>query len=299
MSSRQNLQQSPTKYRSAQRDAPRRILARDLPGQEPYAWPTRPGVVEYARNGLTLSRAIEGGRSHHRGFVVADLVVERDRLIQALDDLHIVASQFIPLEWLEPYANVNEVHRLLTPCFHKSLLSLYVAQSLTFEGLYGPARPLMRQAFEFLVIGKFCSVHPTSEVFDKWIDQMDVYLASAVLKRVAKPELTEISQLWSRLSKWTHSTSESVQINVSLADSREDIELNAGLIGVLIRFADHLLRSHIATPSLKYYGRRYRRSPRTVSAEDNLRKFFAWHAEVYTVTSRKLIQEYRSKWVLR
>jgi hypothetical protein len=77
------------------------------------------------------------------------------------------------LQWLEPYAAVNEVQRLLTPCFHKGLLSLYVAQSLTFEGLYGSARPLMRQAFEFLVIGKFCSAHRTSEVFDKRIDRMD------------------------------------------------------------------------------------------------------------------------------
>lgn len=56
---------------------------------------------------------------------------------------------------------------------------------------------------------------------------MDVYLTKPVLKRVAKPALTEISLLWCQLSKWTHSTSASVQTDVSLADSREDIELNA------------------------------------------------------------------------
>jgi hypothetical protein len=128
---------------------------------------------------------------------------------------------------------------------------------------------------------------------------MDVYLANAVLKRVSKPTLTEISQLWSQLSNWTHSTRAAVQADVSLATSRDDIELNAGLIGVLIRFADHLLRSHIVTPSVRYYGRRYRRSTRAVAADRNLKRFFAWHASVYTATTRKLIKEFRSKWVVR
>jgi hypothetical protein len=46
-------------------------------------------------------------------------------------------------------------------------------------GLFGSANVLLRQIFEWLVIGKFCCVAPDTEALDLWHKQESIFFATA------------------------------------------------------------------------------------------------------------------------
>jgi hypothetical protein len=154
----------------------------------------------------------------------------------------------------------------------------------------------MRLAFEALIIGKFCSVAPKSDVYDRWVDGVDLYFSNSVLKKIKKPELAETRILWKRLCQNSHATIWSGQPDLQLVDSLEDARYNLTVIGILLRWLSHLHVGHIVTPSVAYYGRRYRRTERSESARRGLRAFWTWQQRSLSRAGKALIREYVGRW---
>jgi len=81
-----------------------------------------------------------------------------------------IASYFAGL-WNAPGMAIKQ-HREFLPLlfisFHKNFFTFYSAYKLTIQGLYGPARPLMRNIFEALMISKFCFLSDNPTVLKKW-----------------------------------------------------------------------------------------------------------------------------------
>jgi hypothetical protein len=224
---------------------------------------------------------IAGNARRANAAVLAKMfAVENSALTKAFDHLYLLASRYMWVIYHDPYARVSPVQDVLFPCFHKSLLSLYVSHQLSQDGLYGPARPHLRHAFESLMVAKYCSANPHSDVFDRWIDGVDIYFTNAVLKKINDPTLVEIQQFWGVLCRWTHSTVFAGQPNLAIGESTSEVSINIGLIGVLLRWATHLLESHMVTPSVRYYGNRYTANAAAATAAKDLAEFFKW--ELYT-----------------
>jgi hypothetical protein len=217
-------------------------------------------------------------------------------ITSSLDALHAIAAFH---SWtFEGWADAipSPAHPVLFACFHKTLLSLHAAHELTFDGLYGVARPHLRQAFESLMIAKFCAADPTSDIFDKWIDGVDLYFTNGVLKRLAYPDITEFSTAWQLLCKWSHATIFANQISLDLDTTREEASLNLAFIGVLLEFTYHLLNRHILTPTIKYYAKRYVRGSDDVEIRDRLKPNLAALRSNLGPGSRRLIRDFKATW---
>ena len=284
-------------YRSKKRDEPRLLQPTEFPSQEQVVGP--PGRIDYHPNGPQLSQIFSRARRYNRLLISKEYREHNKALLGALDNLYTRASEHLPLMYSFPDVQVNQALDVLVPCFHQSLMSLCVGHSLTSDGLYSAAHPHLRHAFEALLIAKYCSVMPTADVYDRWVDGVELYFTNSVLKRIDSPDLIETKVLWKLLCEKSHATMWSGQPDLRLDTRKPDIAFNYALIGVLIRWAAHLYSGHILTPTAIYYGRRYRRSARTKQAQDKLRRFFKWNGYYLGEPSKRLIQEYTRAWTVK
>lgn len=169
------------------------------------------------------------------------------------------------------HRNINE---LLFACFHKNLLTLHSCTMLTEQGLYGTSRPLLRNAYEWLIIAKFCNVSENTKVLERWADQESVYFSNSVLKKIVTPDNTIFKEFWTMLSQMTHSTKSSMQtiLEVNLEDNLLHVQSNLALIGALLECNYHLLNSHIYNEELAYYVKKYPPPSNNRKSIPNLRK---------------------------
>ena len=77
--------------------------------------------------------------------------------------------------------NLRSLNAILFSCFHKNLISLFSSYKLSLEGLYGPARPILRNVYEYLMIAKFSNVSGSLKVLNKWYNHQPIFLTNMVI----------------------------------------------------------------------------------------------------------------------
>ena len=153
------------KYRSSIRDQVRIVTPTDAAHKE-----LKPGSIIYGSRAPHLSKMLEEAKALNRSELGKAFGNDYLAVVDALDALQSIAAfhSWTSEGWID--AVPHPAHQVLFSCFHKTLLSIHTANELTFDGLYGMARPHLRQAFESMVIAKFCAADPDSDIFDKWVD---------------------------------------------------------------------------------------------------------------------------------
>lgn len=189
---------------------------------------------------------------------------------------------------------------ILLAAFHKSIFSLANCLELTSKGFYGSARPLLRHAFEFLVIAKFCSISENSKVYEQWVNGDAFYFTNGVLNKIISPEISPLLILWSELNEMTHATNSSSQVGLDFPQIVDDVHVNLALTRVFCDWLSHILTKHIATPSVRYATERYtpvlddfKLAKRKLS--DVLRESRLQHSK----SSIRLITCYRRAWIIK
>ena len=221
---------------------------------------------------------------------------ESTAIVDSVDALHALAAfhSWTFEGWAD--AALHPAHAVLFACFHKSLLSLHAAHELTLDGLYGVARPHLRHAFESLMIAKFCATDPEADVYDKWVDGLDLYFTNSLLKKLAHPETDEFAQVWGLLCQWSHATIFANQLSLDLDTTREESSVNLALIGVFVHFAHHLLNTHLLTPTIKYYAQRYGEESANAQTKERLKASLAVLRSDLGPGSRRLIRDFKATW---
>jgi hypothetical protein len=242
---------------------------------------------------------LEDARQLNRARLPELFPAQTAAVVHGLDSLHAVAAvhAWTLTSWHD--AIPHPANHVLFSCFHKTLLSLHAAHNLTLDGLYGIARPHLRQAFESLMIAKLCATDPASEVFDKWIDGLDLYFTNGILKRIAHPDTSEFSETWRLLCNWSHATVFASQLSLDLETTREETGENLAFIGVLLNFQDHLLNRHILTPTVKYYADRYGDRAKLAESKALLKSALTALQLHLGTPSRRLVRDFRATWQLR
>jgi len=218
---------------------------------------------------------------------------------EGLDALHALAAihAWTLTSWHD--AIPHEANHVLFACFHKTLLSLHVALELTLDGLYGLARPHLRHAFESMMIAKLCATDPSSDIFDKWIDGIDLYFTNGIIRRITHPDTSQFVESWGLLCRWSHATVYAAQFSMDLQTTTDESGVNLAFIGVLLNFEDHLLSRHILTPTVRYYAGRYGSKKRLADAKLGVRSSLAILREILGDPSRRLVRDFRATWVLK
>jgi hypothetical protein len=220
-------------------------------------------------------------------------------IVDALDALHSIAAfhSWTFDGWID--AVPHPAHPVLFSCFHKTLLSIHTANELTFDGLYGVARPHLRQAFESLVIAKFCGTAPDADIFDKWIDGLDLYFSNGILKKIQSPSTEQISHAWGLLCKWSHATVFANQLTLDLETTSKETTLNLAFISVLLEFTFHVLNRHLLTTTIKYYAKRYGDDESDAPHRNRLKASLELLRKDLGPGSRRLIRDFRATWTIK
>jgi hypothetical protein len=198
------------------------------------------------------------------------------------------------------YAEVNPVYGLLQRTFAANLISIKTAFELTLDGLYANARPLMRQAYEGVMISKLCSLDPTCDVFDRWLDGEQIFFTQDVLRRIGSPSIDEFKLFWQCLSGDTHASSYCGQPDLANIPALESAPLNFVFAHMLLEANYHLLCSHFVTTSMRYYQRAWFPDDELTKDRRALKSLFSqgkvpWMAR----GARTFIRDFRSKWLLK
>lgn len=195
---------------------------------------------------------------------------------------------------------IDSVYPILLSCFHKNLFSVFTALDLTERGFYGSARPIMRHAFESLIIAKFCSTSTNKELFKKWESGMAIYLSKDVLKKVQHPNLYEIGRFWGLLCDYTHASTCAQQVHLG-QDEKDliwNVRLNLVFIKILLECNYHILGTHLITPTMKYNENRYGNKRRAEELRKKIYRLFIRSKKGMLKEPRMVISNFKRKWSL-
>ena len=200
-----------------------------------------------------------------------------------------------------------KIYPLLISSFHKNIFSLFSALRISSCGLYGTARPLMRNIFEWLMISKFSAISNNPSVMKKWHNEETVYFSDSILKKIMVPSPKEFFTFWSIVCEYSHATRSSIQVSLDIDDKEnfKEVEINIAVINALLECNYHLLNTHLITSEYEYMGKFYsnRNFPNLPEYKvPELRKaahsIFKRNRKFLGAGSVKLISAYKRKWVL-
>lgn len=163
-----------------------------------------------------------------------------------------IASPYI-LTFLNPNIGTPPPrNEILLSAYHRNWFALYASFELTCNGLFGPARSILRHAFESMIIAKFSSLSNNDAIYRKWKDGDTIYFSNNILKKIKKPDSNIFFEFWQTLSSFVHATIHSQQMSFDGDHLSGNIQFNFDLILVLLEWHYHLLTSHIITPSIRW-----------------------------------------------
>jgi hypothetical protein len=253
----------------------------------------------YGADSLSLSKLLDAGRKSSRKNIDRKFGTELTLARALLDASYQVACHYSWFMHAPDIARPNKSVMLTFAAFHKGLLTLSAALDLTSVGFYGPARPLLRNVYEFIVTAKFCCLAENEHVLQRWKDGETIYFTNAILKRIKSPDTTPLTELWNELNELTHATRTSAQISLDFESNVEEIAVNMALIRVLANWLAHLLTAQLISRSMrrathKYYDNKALLVQDELYLADLLRISFAKHSK----TSKRLITCFRRQWVI-
>jgi hypothetical protein len=190
--------------------------------------------------------------------IISEKLKTQIQSVQRLIDVqHRIASCFAWL-WFDRVAPLrrgrHELMPLLLSAFHKNFFSFYAAIKLTSYGLHGPACPIIRIIFKFLMTAKFCHICADFRALERWTSRETVYFANMVLKKIVSPDPQPFFDFWTMICELSHATTSSLQISLDMDDNEnlKNTTENVALLNALLECNYHLLNSHLITPQLEY-----------------------------------------------
>jgi hypothetical protein len=204
------------------------------------------------------------------------------------------------------YANASYDHshddKLAKTAFgavYKNCVSLYSILELTLQGLYGPARVIFRNIYEYLVLSKTVSIINDNTLLNKWENGEAISLRKHVFNRMLKPKSNELMELWDLFNKYTHGTIYSQQICLEYNSIKIEIQFNLVCIIMLLDMNYHVVNSCIANNSIQYHTRYYMDDIEFKQIKRTIRTQVKIIREVLPDALKRAISDFNSTWILK
>jgi len=199
----------------------------------------------------------------------------------------------------------------------------YSIMILLENSFYGSARVLLRQYFEYLIVGKF-SEFDNGDILKKWQSKsndstkFNINLSYDILNKLTGKNISEIRKIWKLLSDISHPTKYAQQVpfvllsgsSVSwLEESFRDIHYTFDLFFMLLCMNYHLLNSNWGRKSRRWY-LGYDKDPvghwkKEMKIKENIKSIIKEYYEInkeYPVANKnikKIIFQYKQNWVIQ
>lgn len=154
--------------------------------------------------------------------------------------------------FVDPYYGMTTVKQVLLQSYFKNSDLFLASSNLILQGHYGAARIIMRQIFEFLLIGKYCFLTKKEGFTNRWLagKQIDVY--GEIIKKLIKPDKKEFHDFWIMICKFTHATTFSNQASFNYEENKLEIRASYYILLILLCCNYHLLSRCVIDYKLIY-----------------------------------------------
>ncbi len=158
---------------------------------------------------------------------------------------------------LDPYYQLQSYERIVIQSYLKSSHLIFTSHELILRGDYGTARILMRQTFEYLVLGKYAQIKKDNNIAEKWLDarQFDVY--DKIIRLLKKPNKKNLFEFWKLLSNQAHAKTNSFQISLDIELNIEEIIATYRMNFIFLCCKNNLLKYNFINNRLKYYSKEF------------------------------------------
>jgi hypothetical protein len=191
----------------------------------------------------------------------------------------------------------GEITAIIFNAFLSNLYHFHAATELNKRRLHGSVSPILRLAYEGLVMAKFCSLSPSVELFKRWEEgDPRISLTRDVFHRIKSPDITSLKRLWKELNTVTHFSTYSGQPYIEPAMVEKQVQGNYAVMLMLLLMNDHLLRIHLMDRNILYYLDRYAPDQSWQTKLNTLRETTHGVMSVVSDAGRKVVRDFRRKW---
>jgi hypothetical protein len=198
----------------------------------------------------------------------------------------------------DPYYRIQEYERIIIQSYIKNIYLLYSSHNLLMLGNYGAANILLRQIFEFLLLGKHVNIK-NNNLAEKWlsIKQFDIY--DNIIRLLEKPDKKSFHEFWSILCIYSHATTSSNQIGFDFDKHEEEIFKSYTFLLMFARCNYHLLNSHLINNRLQYRADLYGNKSKNKKLRMNAAKIKISIYDLFSERGKRLMKDYESEWKLK
>ena len=188
----------------------------------------------------------------------------------------------------------------------KSMNNMETVIELTINGDIGSARIIIRNIFEFLVMGKYMLLYDDQAVREKWDKIEYINIDRKIFKNTVYPNnknKTAFVNWWERLCQYSHATRASGQVSYDYEDIKSDIHLNFTFMLLLFSMLYHYMNSFLATPYFKKYIQSLAQSQPDNEHLNNMVKYqqylsstFKKMKSIFSGECKDILNYYSAKW---
>jgi hypothetical protein len=198
------------------------------------------------------------------------------------------------------FAPKSQSERIALGLYHKTFLGHFAALQLLRYGLFGPARPLLRHAFESYLLAKFFILAEDETLALKWKRAELYVLGREVFRKILSPDIEPLRAFWGVLSDHTHASILSLQATVDLTEPDHQSELleTFAHMEAILQCGFHVLNSQLITQSMAWHSSCYRPDDRIPQLRREIKEVFKEASATFSVRGRSLVYCFRRKWEL-
>lgn len=182
----------------------------------------------------------------------------------------------------------------------KDFLFVVQRSSASFKRRIWFANILLRQVFEYLVIGKYFYKQQNEIWAEKWLEDRKYEVYDKILRLLKIPDKKHLCDFWKVLCSLAHATPSSQQISLDGQFNEIDIELSYNVVLILL-CCKHVLVNYFY--SNRKLMRLIKLSPEVAKEMVDLRqKSAAWIKEttsLFSVDGIKVLKDYKRYWVFK
>lgn len=185
---------------------------------------------------------------------LADFKSDYDLVVSLFDKMQLLINKYAIR--FEMGIGSNRHLDIILSTLVKSMNNMETVIELTINGDIGSARIIIRNIFEFLVMGKYMILYDDQAVREKWDKIEYINIDRKIFKNAVYPDnksKTAFVNWWERLCQYSHATRASGQVSYDYEDIKSDIRLNFTFMLMLFSMLYHYMNSFLATPYFKNY----------------------------------------------
>jgi len=200
----------------------------------------------------------------------------------------------------------NRHSDIVLSTLYKGMENLASVIELTVSGNVGSARIIIRNIFEFLVMGKYMLLYDDQNIREKWDNVEYINIDRGIFNRTIYPNNSNKSAFvnwWAVLCQYSHATRALGQVSHDYNEIKTDIRLNFTYILMIFIMLCTFMNQFLATPYFKNYIKDLARAnPKqehlvnTVKFQEFLSKSIKIVKSTLTKECKQIINYYAAAW---